>query len=79
MRQRLTSFARSLRRQETSAQELLWRELRNRQVDGWKFKRQAPHGRYVLDFYCFDAGLVVEVDGAQHFDERPEHDAARTA
>lgn len=79
MRQRLTSFARSLRRQETNAEERLWRELRNRQVDGWKFKRQVPYGRYVLDFYCFDARLAIEVDGSQHFDERQEHDAERTA
>jgi very-short-patch-repair endonuclease len=79
MRQHLTSFARKLRREETSAEECLWRELRNRQMDGWKFKRQVPHGRYVLDFYCFDAGLVVEVDGAQHLERRQEHDAERTA
>lgn len=79
MRQRRTSLARSLRRQETIAEERLWRELRNRQVDGWKFKRQVPHGRYVLDFYCFDAKLVVEVDGFQHFEERLAHDAERTA
>lgn len=79
MRQRLTNFARSLRRNATSAEQRLWRELRNRQVDGWKFKRQVPHGRYVLDFFCYDAGLVIEVDGHQHFDERLAHDAARTA
>ena len=79
MRQRLTIFARSLRRQETNAEQLLWRELRNRELDGWKFKRQVPHGRYVLDFFCFDAGLVIEVDGAQHVEQRAAHDAERTA
>ena len=78
MRQRLTGFARALRRQETNAEQRLWRELRNRQVDGWKFKRQAPHGRYVLDFFCADAALVIEVDGFQHMDARATHDAERT-
>ncbi|HEV7689208.1 MAG TPA: endonuclease domain-containing protein [Hyphomonadaceae bacterium] len=78
MRQRLTNFARALRRQETTAEQRLWRELRNRQVDGWKFKRQAPHGRYVLDFFCADAALVIEVDGFQHMDARAIQDAERT-
>jgi very-short-patch-repair endonuclease len=68
MRQRLTGIARSLRRRETIAEERLWRELRNRQLAGWKFKRQVPRGRYVLDFFCADAGLVIEVDGFQHTD-----------
>lgn len=79
MRLRLTSFARALRRQETNAELLLWKELRNRQIDGWKFKRQVPHGRYVLDFFCADASLVIEVDGYQHFEERGARDVERTA
>ena len=79
MRQRLTSFARALRRQETNAEQQLWKELRNRQVDGWKFKRQVPHGRYILDFFCVDAALVIEVDGFQHVEERVAHDVERTA
>jgi very-short-patch-repair endonuclease len=79
LRQRLTSFARALRRRETNAERLLWMELRNRQIDGWKFKRQVPHGRYVLDFFCSDAGLVIEVDGFQHVEQRTDYDAERTA
>ncbi|MFA6140360.1 MAG: DUF559 domain-containing protein [Hyphomicrobium sp.] len=79
MRQRLTKFARALRRQETNAEQRLWRELRNRQMDGWKFKRQAPHGQYVLDFFCADAALVIEVDGYQHMEARAEDDAERTS
>jgi very-short-patch-repair endonuclease len=78
MRLRLTAFARALRRQETNAEQRLWKELRNRQLDGWKFKRQVPHGRYVLDFFCMDASLIVEVDGYQHFEERAAHDVERT-
>ena len=68
MRERLTNVARSLRKRETSSEEKLWRELRNRQMDGWKFKRQAPRGGYVVDILCVDAGLVVEIDGVQHAD-----------
>jgi very-short-patch-repair endonuclease len=80
MRQRLTNLARSLRRRETTAEERLWRELRNRQLAGWKFKRQVPRGKYVLDFFCADAGLVIEVDGYQHLDAAGMlRDAERTA
>ena len=66
MRSGLVSLARGLRRAETSAEGFLWSELRNRQMDGWKFKRQVPFGNYILDFFCYDARLAVEVDGATH-------------
>ena len=79
MRIRLTGFARSLRQRETPAEQLLWRELRNRQIDSWKFKGQVPHGKYVLDFFCADAGLAIEVDGMQHLEDRACHDDERTA
>jgi len=78
MRQRLTDFARALRRRETIAEEKLWRELRGRRLAGWKFKRQVPRGPYVLDFYCADAALVIEVDGYQHLEETAAYDAERT-
>jgi very-short-patch-repair endonuclease len=48
-------------------------------VDGWKFKRQVPHGSYILDFYCADAGLAIKVDGMQHLDDRAQYDSGRTA
>jgi very-short-patch-repair endonuclease len=57
----------------------LWSRIRNRQIDGWKFNRQVSSGPYVLDFFCFEASLVIEVDGGQHADERAEHDRVRTA
>jgi len=79
MRVPLTGFARALRRQETRAEQLLWRKLRGRQIDGWKFRRQVPHRPYVLDIYCADAGLAIEVDGMQHLDDRAQYDAERTA
>ncbi|WP_427964343.1 endonuclease domain-containing protein [Altererythrobacter sp.] len=58
---------------------LLWRELRKR-PGGLKFRRQHPSGQYVLDFYCSDARLVLEIDGEAHeMGDRPAHDAARDA
>jgi very-short-patch-repair endonuclease len=46
---------------------------------GFKFRRQVPHGRYVVDFLCLDASLVVEVDGSQHADRLARRDKERTA
>ena len=79
MRKELVGLARGLRRKETNAEKKLWLRIRNRQIDGWKFRRQVPYGPYVLDFFCFEASLVLEVDGGQHADERVEHDRKRTA
>ena len=79
MRKELTGIARGLRRRQTDAERKLWSHIRDRQIDGWTFKRQVAHGRYVLDFFCFETSLVIEVDGAQHADERAEYDRMRTA
>ena len=80
MRKDGTQLARHLRRRETEAERALWRRLRNRQIDGWKFKRQVPFGRFVLDFFCFDADLVIEVDGGSHAEAQGiERDKVRTA
>jgi very-short-patch-repair endonuclease len=70
--------ARRLRRAMTDAETVLWRRLRDGQLDGIKFRRQVPLGGYVLDFYCEAEKLVVEVDGGQHADN-PGPDAVRTA
>jgi very-short-patch-repair endonuclease len=57
---------------------LLWNELRRDRLEGLRFRRQHPFGRYVLDFYSDPVRLVVEVDGAMHFvGDRPERDAER--
>ena len=61
-----TQFARTLRRNETNAEKVLWRELRNRNLNGFKFVRQYPVGPYITDFACREKALVVELDGAQH-------------
>ena len=73
-----TGIARRLRRDQTDAERVLWFRLRDRRLAGWKFRRQAPIDRYVVDFVCADARLIVELDGGQHT-ERAEQDAARTA
>ena len=68
--------ARRLRRDSTEAERRLWKHLRDRQVAGAKFRRQVPIGPYVVDFVCFEAKLIVEVDGGQH--AAPGVDIART-
>ena len=70
--------ARALRARPTDAERKLWEVLRNQQLAGHKFRRQAPIGRYIADFVCFERKLVVEVDGGQHAIDT-EKDAARTA
>ncbi|WP_353093081.1 endonuclease domain-containing protein [Methylibium sp.] len=72
--------ARALRTAPTDAERSLWQALRNRQLDGYKFRRQHPVGRYFADFACVEAGLVVELDGGQHFEPvAARADAERTA
>jgi len=60
------STARSLRRRSTEAEMCLWHRLRNRQRNGWKFRRQFPVERFIADFACPDGKLIVELDGSQH-------------
>ncbi|MEX0782687.1 MAG: endonuclease domain-containing protein [Dehalococcoidia bacterium] len=71
--------ARHLRRPLTPTEETLWAALRNRGT-GWKFRRQHPIGVYVLDFYCHQLRLAIEVDGAVHGSvEARREDAERQA
>lgn len=62
----LLQFARELRREQTTAEELLWKLLRNRRMFGMKFRRQHPAPPYVLDFFCEAVKLAVELDIGQH-------------
>ena len=55
--------ARALRKNLTEAERSLWRELRFRQIGGYKFRRQQPLGGYIVDFVCLEKRLIVEVDG----------------
>jgi very-short-patch-repair endonuclease len=80
MPNRLTTVARSLRRNATSAERRLWQGLRREQVAGFRFRRQVILGGFVADFACFEARMVIEVDGATHAtDEEIARDAARSA
>jgi adenine-specific DNA methylase/very-short-patch-repair endonuclease len=73
----ILEFARSLRKEQTDAETLLWTLLRNRRLAGRKFRRQHSIPPYVVDFYCHEASLVIEVDGGQHA-ERRRYDETRT-
>lgn len=77
-REATTSQARHLRQRSTDAENLLWRHLRNRRLRGVKFRRQRAVGPYIVDFYCPEAALVIEIDGGGHL-EQVEADRKRTA
>ena len=77
---RQRQFAKQLRTEQTSLETALWRELRAKRLDGWKFKRQVPIGPYFVDCVCFERRLIVEVDGPLHESaEQRLHDARRDA
>jgi very-short-patch-repair endonuclease len=75
---RLLQYARELRHPQTPAEQKLWSRLRNRQLNGYKLRRQHPIERFIIDFYCDEAKLCIEVDGDSHA-EQIEYDQARTA
>jgi very-short-patch-repair endonuclease len=64
--ERFKARARSLRASQTSAEAKLWQASRNRRLARWKFRRQHPIGRYIVDFVTLDGKLIVEVDGVTH-------------
>jgi very-short-patch-repair endonuclease len=63
-----------MRHISTDAEQALWWLLRSRQLQGFKFRRQTPIGRYVVDFVCHEAHLILEVDGSQHADRLADMD-----
>ena len=72
--------AQSLRKRMGEAERVLWRELRNRRFAKYKFRRQHRFAPYILDFFCADAQLAVEIDGGGHNeDPQREKDEKRTA
>ena len=73
----MTKRARELRKNMTHPEKVLWHLLRSRELEGLKFRRQHVIDPYIVDFYCADLLLVIEVDGESHDD--PEADARRTA
>ncbi|MBC7710852.1 MAG: endonuclease domain-containing protein [Rhizobacter sp.] len=74
----LTQFARILRHNQTDTERELWQLLRRRELAGYKFRRQVPLGRYVADFVCLSARIIVELDGGQH-GEQTSYDSERTS
>ncbi|MGY3236972.1 very-short-patch-repair endonuclease [Bradyrhizobium sp. USDA 4472] len=77
---KLRANARALRSNSTDAERILWSELRGNRLNGARFRRQVPIERYVADFICHAAKLVIELDGGQHFsDEGERADARRSA
>ncbi|WP_342736001.1 DUF559 domain-containing protein [Bradyrhizobium sp. B117] len=74
---RLRQFARNMRHEPTDAEAAMWRLLRDRRLSTYKFRRQVPFKKYILDFVCFDKRLVIEIDGSQHAES--QRDAARDA
>jgi len=72
--------ARSLRRDSTDAERIVWNAVRAHRLVGASFRRQTPIGPYIVDFVCHDANLVVGIDGGQHFEaEYMKRDARRDA
>ena len=71
------SRARELRRDSTDAERKLWFAVCDRRLKGWKFRRQVGMGYYIVDFFCLEAKLIIEVDGGQHDRDRAK-DEART-
>jgi len=67
-------FARRLRKEMTDTERFVWSHIRLRQIGGFKFRRQAPIGPYIVDFVSFEAKLILELDGGQHAE--PAHVAA---
>ncbi|MFH0762160.1 MAG: endonuclease domain-containing protein [Bacteroidota bacterium] len=77
---RRTGIARGLRELSTPAEKILWEELRNRRLGGFKFRRQHPLLDYILDFYCKEKQLAIEIDGSIHrIDEIHERDVRRAS
>ncbi len=74
----MNNHARQLRKTSTDAEKRLWHFLRDRQMAGYKFRRQHAIGSFVVDFVCLECNLIVEADGGQHADHVSQ-DRQRTA
>ncbi len=69
MAKKLTDLAKNLRKQSTDTERALWRYLRAKGLNSFKFKRQQPIGSYIVDFVCFERKIIIELDGGQHAKE----------
>ncbi len=70
MPDKFIAIARNLRKRLTDAEKVLWKHLRLKQLEGFKFRRQQLIGNYIVDFVCFENRIVIEVDGGQHAVEK---------
>ena len=78
LRERLIVCAKDLRICSTDAERILWSWIRAKRLEGLKFRRQHPMGRYIVDFACLEGKIVIELDGGQHAElERKEYDRER--
>ncbi len=66
MKHPLTKLAQKLRKDPTDAEKRLWCFLKEKQLEGLKFRRQVPIGNYIVDFICFEKRIVLELDGGHH-------------
>src|SRR4030042_3932310 len=66
MHKKFTNIARTLRKNFTETERFLWKHIRQKQLDGYKFKRQQPIGQYIVDFVNFERNIIIELDGCQH-------------
>jgi very-short-patch-repair endonuclease len=71
----MNKIAKALRNRPTDAEKLLWDRLKQRQVNGLKFRRQQPIDNYIVDFACMEKRLVIEVDGGQHAADKHKDEA----
>ena len=69
---------RYLRKNQTDVEKLVWEQLRNRRLEGLKFRRQHPIEHYIVDFVCLERKLIIELDGGQH-GEKVKYDERRTS
>ena len=75
----LKHFQKQLKSNQTHAEDRLWYHLRDRRMDGYKFRRQAIIDQYIVDFICFEKQLILECDGGQHNQQEAiSYDQART-
>jgi len=66
MTDQLIRIAKKLRRESTDTERVLWQNLRAKQLDRLKFRRQQLIGQYIVDFVCFEKKIIIELDGGQH-------------
>jgi very-short-patch-repair endonuclease len=67
---KLNNIGKALRKRPTDVEKLLWKHLRAKQIEGFKFRRQQPIDNYIVDFICLENRVVIEVDGGQHAVEK---------